>query len=384
MNNKKKKVLLFIDWFLPGNKAGGPVTSNVNMVEQLRSESDFFILTRNTDYCEEKAYESIPPNQWTQFKEGVSIFYFSNEFLTISNLRKVALEVKCDHWYINGIYSKYFSILPLFLSRFNKDMRTTVSARGMLSPHALAVKPLKKKILLGVFKTMGFYRNVGFHATNETEAVEIARQVGRNKGIQVAPNLSKSVVSEKPKETNKITGVLKLISLARISPEKNTLGALEILSGCLNHSIQIDFYGQPYDLNYQNECEEIVRSLPKNIRVIFHGSISPDLIPVVLQKTHFLFLPTRGENFGHSILESLLSGCPAIISDQTPWKDLEEKGIGWDIPLSEPEKFIQAIETAAAMDQETYNKMSQAAFEFARDFTSNPEVLEANRRLFGI
>lgn len=380
----KPKVLLFIDWFLPGHKAGGPVTSNINMVEHLRNEIDFFIITRDTDYCEEVPYDSIQSNQWVFYKEGVSIFYFSKDFLTITNLKKVTSDAQCDHWYINGIYSMYFSILPLFLSRLNNGIRATVSARGMLSPHALAVKPLKKNILLGVFKTMGLYRNVGFHATNSTEAIEIARQVGKNKGILVAPNLSKSVVSEKVKMEDKVSRVLKLISLARISPEKNTLGALEILSRCLNHTIQMDFYGQTYDLEYKKECEAMVRSLPENIRVIFHGSISPGLIPSVLQKAHFLFLPTRGENFGHAILESLLAGCPVIISDQTPWRDLQEKGIGWDISLDQPDQFIKAIETAAAMDQESYSRMSHAAFEFAEAFTGNPEVLEANRRLFGI
>lgn len=384
MVEQKMKVLLFIDWFLPGHKAGGPVTSNANMVEHLRTYVDFFIITRDTDYCEEIPYESVKSNHWVFYKEGVSIFYFSKEFLTIKNLKKVAFDAQCDHWYINGIYSMYFSILPLFLSRLNNGIQATVSARGMLSPHALAVKPLKKNILLGVFRAMGFYSSVGFHATNANEAIEIARQVGKNKGILIAPNLSKPVVSEKVKMENKVSGVLKLISLARISPEKNTLGALELLACCLKNTIQIDFYGQTYDLEYKKECEALVRSLPENIRVIFHGSISPVLIPSVLQKAHFLFLPTRGENFGHAILESLLAGCPVIISDQTPWRDLQENGIGWDIPLDQPDQFIKAIETAAAMDQDSYIRMSQTAFEYAEAFTGNPEVLEANRKLFGI
>ena len=73
-----------------------------------------------------------------------------------------------------------------------------------------------------------------------------------------------------------------------------------------------------------------------------------------------------------------------IISDQTPWLGLEEKGIGWDIGLDQPDLFIKAIETAADMDQETYTRMSEAAFDYAAAFTRNPEVLEANLKLFGI
>lgn len=39
------KVLIFIDWFAPGYKAGGPITSNVNIVEHLSDKLDFYVIT---------------------------------------------------------------------------------------------------------------------------------------------------------------------------------------------------------------------------------------------------------------------------------------------------------------------------------------------------
>jgi len=381
MDNKKKKVLIFIDWFSPGFKAGGPVTSIANLVEHFRKEIDFYIITRDTDYCEDRPYESVESNKWVNHNEGVSVFYFSKDFLSISNLRRIATEADCDRWYINGIYSFYFSILPLFLGSKTKGIRKTVSARGMLSPHALAVKPLKKKVLLWFLKSLGFYRSLHFHATNKTEAIEIEKQVGVSRGVLIAPNLSKPIVVDSLKVKGKKPGNVKLFSLARISQEKNTLGALEILSH-ITHHVQLDWFGQVYDENYMSKCQEVINSLPNNIQINFPGSISPEEIPLILDDFHFLFLPTQGENFGHSILEALSAGCPVIISDQTPWRDLKEKGIGWDISLSNLDTFVQIIEAAAAMDQEEYTIMSQAAFAFAKDFTNNPKILKANRDLF--
>jgi glycosyltransferase involved in cell wall biosynthesis len=384
MVKRKKKVLLFIDWFLPGNKAGGPVTSNVNKIDHLRDEIDFFIVTRDTDYCEDLPYHSVPSDQWTDYKKGVSVFYFSKEYLTISNLKKVAFEAGCEHWYINGAYSFYFSILPLFLAKLTKGLRTTVATRGMLSPHSMAEKPLKKNIMMGVFRAIGFYRNIDFHTTNEAEVADVSRQVGKNKGILIASNLPKKIVFTSKKKVTKTSGELKLVSLARISPEKNTLGAIEMLAQCTEHRIQFDLYGQLYDHDYMRKCAEVVKSLPNNIQVNFHGSISPQDVIGALYDSHFLFLPTHGENFGHAILEAFMAASPVIISDKTPWRGLSEIGIGWDIPLSRPDQFIKAIEKAVSMDQETYSKMSQAALSFASSFTNNPQVLEANRRLFGI
>lgn len=384
MGKLKPRVLVFIDWFLPGYKAGGPVTSNVNIVEHLRNEVDFFILTRDTDYCDNEPYDTVIPNQWTHSKEGMAVFYFSKEFLTISNLKKVAIEAQCSLWYVNGIYSFYFSIFPVILSSMIKDVRIIVSARGMISPHSIAVKPLKKKLLLWLFRFIRFYQHADFHATNEKEAVEISKQAGKCKAIHVAPNLPKVMIAEKPSKKFKESGVVKLVSIGRISPEKNTLGALKIISHCVNPTIQLDFYGQVYDLDYKSQCDEVVLKMPKNVCVNFFDSISPDLITSVLEKAHFLYLPTHGENFGHAILEALMAGCPVIISDQTPWKDLNAKGIGWDISLEEPDQFVNAIEFAAVMNQFDYDKMSNSAFSFAKSIITNPEVMNANRKLFGI
>jgi glycosyltransferase involved in cell wall biosynthesis len=353
------------------------------MVEHLRGEIDFFILTRDTDYCETEPYSSVISDQWTKFKDGVSVFYFSRKFLSVGNLKKVALEANCEQWNINGIYSFYFSILPLFLGRNQSKIRLLVSSRGMLSPHALAVKTLKKKLLLNFFKGFGFYDNVDFHATNQSEAYQIEKQIGKGKTILIAPNLPKPAPTVNPGYKKKKTQLLKLISLARVSAEKNTLGALEILTK-VESEVCLDWYGQVYDQSYMIQCEEIKNQLPDNVEVNFHDSISPDKIPSVLEQFHLLFSPTQGENFGHSIFESLMAGLPVIISDQTPWNNLEEKGIGWDISLEKPEQFVQAIEKAAAMSQSEYHKMSQASYDFAKLFAESPEVLEANRKLFDL
>jgi glycosyltransferase involved in cell wall biosynthesis len=55
-------------------------------------------------------------------------------------------------------------------------------------------------------------------------------------------------------------------------------------------------------------------------------------------------LPTFGENFGHSIYEALAHGLPVMISDKTPWQNLEEKVAGWVFDLNEKMDFESALE----------------------------------------
>ena len=63
---------------------------------------------------------------------------------------------------------------------------------------------------------------------------------------------------------------------------------------------------------------------------------------------------TSGENFGHAIIEALACGCPVIISDQTPWNDLESFGAGWVIPLDDEKRWKSVINMANVMDSESF------------------------------
>jgi glycosyltransferase involved in cell wall biosynthesis len=377
----KPKVLVFIDWFLPGNKAGGPVTSIGHIVENLKEQVDFYVMTRDTDYGDNRPYPHVRSNHWMRLEEGLHVYYFSNEELTYGNLKQVAFGIDCAHWYINGMYSYYFSILPVLMARSRKDIKMTVATRGMLSPHALAVKPIKKMVYLCFSKMLGIYKGINFHATNAEEAFEIRRRLGDHLNIKIASNLTATPSPFNPKQGDKVAGVLKLLSLARISPEKNILGALRSLSDC-NYNVQFDLYGQQLNQEYMQQCQAEAYKLPANIQVTFHGSVPTTDVPGILQRADFLFLPTHGENFGHSILEAMLAGCPVIISDKTPWRNLEEKGLGWDISLTEQKRFKEVLGQAAAMDADTYEKMSHAAFTYAKDFAVNTELLAANLALF--
>jgi glycosyltransferase involved in cell wall biosynthesis len=42
-------------------------------------------------------------------------------------------------------------------------------------------------------------------------------------------------------------------------------------------------------------------------------------------------------------------GLPVLISDQTPWRELERIGAGWSLPLADPDRFSAAIDRMAAL-----------------------------------
>src|SRR6185369_17989258 len=104
------------------------------------------------------------------------------------------------------------------------------------------------------------------------------------------------------------------------------------------------------DALYWERCRRASAALPPSVTLCDRGEVAADEVGRALARNHVVLLPTYGENFGHVILESLLAGVPVLISDQTPWRDLESRRAGWDLPLAEPERFRERLTALLDMD----------------------------------
>ena len=377
----KKKVLIFIDWYLPGYKAGGPVQSISNLVEHLKEEFDFSIITRNTDYCERTPYSNILSNQWNTLSNGNKVFYFSEAELTYTNIRNLIRKTDYDYVYLNGIYSLYFTLIPLFYLRKKHNKTIVIAARGMFSEGSLSVKKMKKRIFIRSVKVLRFFDRVIFHATSEAEKLEIRTVMGENVTIKTAAVLPQRFAMTELALRNKKVNFVRLVNIARIAPEKNTLYALQILK-LVKQNVEFDFYGPIYNKDYWAQCQQALIELPSNVKANYKGSLESNKVLDVLSLYDFMFMPTTGENFGHIILQSLVVGCPVIISDKTHWKNLTEKRIGWDITLNKSLEFAKIIDITAKMKASDYNMLSKAAYDYGQKYINNKELIEQNRHLF--
>ena len=377
----KSKVLIFIDWFLPGDKAGGPIRSCANLMDHLGNDFDFSVVTRDTDYTETKSYSGITSDAWNILPDGKRVYYISANQLNKETISKLLSEEKYDVVYLNGIWSQAFTAWPMKQLKKSKFKgKVIVAARGMLAPSALAIKATKKKLYLYFIKWRNDFLNVIFHASNLQEASDIRKAIGDKNQIVIAGNLPRKI-SESTQHTSKSTDKLRIISIARIAPEKNTLYAIEVLSK-VKVAVESDFYGPIYNEEYWKECKAATEKLPSNVKLNFMGPIPSENILNTLAKYDLFFLPTRGENFGHVILESLQAGTPVLISDQTPWNNLESLKVGWDLPLESQEQFVKTIEGMVNLQIEEFKKLSENAIRFSEDYATSEKLIEENKKLF--
>ncbi len=343
-------VFVFTDWYLPGYKAGGPISSCANLISALGDSVRFKVVCGDRDYLDEEPYPDVVLNKWITTGHA-DVMYISAAKRKYSVIKKLLSDHKPDRVYINGLFSRVFSIFPLLAST-KLQLKTIIAPRGMLAPGALGIKSRKKQAFLNLGKSFGVYRKSVFHATHSHEAEHIRQNVHSDCKIVELANIPKIVFPAARSHKKKVK-VLHMVSVARIAREKNIDFALNCLREIPGH-IQIHFtlIGPVYDAGYSRQCRSI--ALPKNVTIEWVGPKTPIETGKLVGDSDLFFLPTLGENYGHAILEALLCGIPVLISDQTPWTGLSANGLGLDLPLGETMPYRDFIEKVAGMDDDAY------------------------------
>jgi glycosyltransferase involved in cell wall biosynthesis len=376
-------VLAMCDYYLPGYRAGGTVRTLEAMVALLGDEFQFRILTRDRDLGS-RPYAGINRGVWERVG-AADVMYLSPRDLTPPRLRRLIMSTSHDILYLNSLFSVPFSVYPLALRRLGLiEARSVIMApRGEVAPGALKLKRLKKAIYIALSRRLGLYERVLWQASSQHELEEIRAVLGRRSQVLVASDLSlaRSPQSGDGSRLSKEAGSLRAVFLSRISRKKNLDGALAIISG-IRGRVEFTIHGPIEDAQYWRECQSFISQLPRNITVRYAGEVSPDRVPDALASNHLLFLPTLGENYGHVILEALSVGCPVLISDRTPWRQLETLGVGWDVSLDQPDEFHRILDQCVAMDSVRWGELSKAAAAYAARTRRDPEAQQRNRALF--
>lgn len=376
----KPKIAVLIDWFLPGTKAGGPVRSVYSLINALKNDFDFYLITSNCDLGDNNPYTIIKPNELF-YNDGINYCYFDKTHLNQENILAIINKINPDLIYINSFWSASFSVSIVQLK--NKNLihcPLLLAPRGMLGKGARSLKSFKKNIYLSIAKAFGWYKNIIFHASQKQEESDI-KNVFKNANIKIAPNINSLPLTKNI--SLKTAKHLKLFYLSRVARVKNLHFALEVLKLIPSeYKIEYDIFGNLEDKEYWQECQTIISELPSHVIVNYKHEISFDKIQSMITNYHCLYLPTLNENFGHAIVESLLCGCPAIISDQTPWNDLKQNKAGFSIELNNSKAFQEAILFYADLNQEQFNQASNFTHQYISSKINMSQTIELYKKLF--
>ena len=356
------------------------------MVEVLGEDLDFWIVTSDRDYGDHEPYRNVAIDDWNVVGRA-KVYYASPGSLSLKTLAAVVREIPHDVLYVNSFFDPVFAIRPL-LARYVgllPPRPTVIAPRGELAEGALALKRWKKEAYRVLARISGLHRHMIWQASSQYEAEEIRRSIGpQAQRVVVAPDLPPRPrsVSVGEEWSQRAPGdPLRICFLSRISRKKNLDYALRVLRR-VPCPVVFDIYGPFEDPAYWAECQALAKEAGEFVTVRYQGSVEYDDVPGVFRRHDLFLFPTRNENYGHVVIESLLAGTPVLLSDGTPWRGLEALGVGWDLPLADPDAFVSAIAKAASLDAAGYARWRERVRGYALERCDPTEVVEANRRLF--
>jgi len=217
----------------------------------------------------------------------------------------------------------------------------------MLSPEALKIAHIAKGAFWRLFQARTFRTASLIHATSDHE-YEAIRARGIKNPVAVLP-----IGVEAPEQDEARSALTKtVLYLGRLHPIKGLDLLLEAWrqvkqSGFRDWRLRIvgpeGFHG------YKELLERRVHegSIP---HVTFRMAVTGTEKWREYRAATITVLPSRSENFGITVAESLLVGTPVIATDRTPWQDLSEKGCGWSVPLGS-ESIASAMVSAMSLGE---------------------------------
>jgi len=379
-----KKNIIIVGPYFPGKLYGGPVKSLLNMIEKLSDNYNFDVITNDRDLNANEPYKEVKIGQWNKVGNA-NVFYIPKD-QDIKCIRSIFKNNKYDLIYLSSFFAKKSLLVQVFKALKCIKAPIIVAPRGEFSLGALNLKSRKKRIILFIYKLLNLEKKINYTCTSNDDKEDILSVLGDKINISVAGNIVKDDLKVNKINTKEI-GKLKIVTISRVAEIKNLDYTLKVLEEIAKRNtnfeeIIFDIYGPIEDKGYWNYCLKIIENVCDKIKINYKGLIDYNQVVNVLSNYHLFILPSKGENFGHVIQEAFLAGCPVIISDKTPWKNLKAIDVGYDISLDRQDLFIKAIEDFLYMNHDAYKTLSKNAREYGRYKVDNQIAIEEHINMF--
>ena len=351
------RILIYSAAFFPAKRCGGPPVSVDNFCTLMQKHMECYVVASDHDLGDNKRYENISDG-WNDRGNAKVLYLSDSDFKSPKVIQEVIDEIEPDWIYFQSFFQT--CVLPGLIVAKKNGNNVLLATRGEMCEAAINRKKYKKIPYIALMRLFGLINNVHFQSTSddETEGIKKWLKVTPNR-IHKLDNIP-SIVNRSYQYNEKREGEAKFVFLSRIHPIKNLSLALEFLRH-VKGQLVFDIYGPIEDAAYWSNCQSIINTLDNNAQVSYMGLASHDKVHEILSKYDALVFPTQSENFGHVIAESLAVGTPAIISDQTPWKDIDLYGAGRSISLNDTREFIKALQEIVYLDNEAMREKHEKA-----------------------
>lgn len=372
-----KKILILISYYFPGTRSGGPQQTIKNLVDMFSHVAEFYIYTQNHDLGIKEEYQGIEFNKWIKRGNSNVMYVSSDEYY--KKLAELYREFKII--YSCGLFERC-SIMALYNHKkfyaHDLEKKLYIAPMGVFSKGAIRSKYLKKYFFLRVFSALGMFKHVIWSFSSTAELNDALNYLNPH-------NLSNYIIAEdlpckvdfqqqlqRLENSNLSDGKrMKIIFLGRICHTKNLEYSIDILKNIYKKDLIFDIYGPIEEQTYWKKCKRKLECLPPNIKYRYCGAVEPNNVITIFSQYDIFLFPTKGENYGHVIYEAMSAGCIPIISDTTPWRDLEKENCGFICALDDIESFQRVLIQLISIDMYRLTKLKKNAILYAEKKYTN-------------
>lgn len=373
------RILLCTNAFLPADREGGPPFSNFHLAKALRDEgADVRVLTTDRNGGERLA---VVTDCWTDYAT-IPVWYaktWPGPLLYAPSLRRVMREeaMLADCIINSGTLWTYCGYCGWRSCRRLGKPAVTYT-HGVLSPWALAFKPVRKRIHWALIGRRILEDSAAIVALARRESAEI-ESLGLRTPIEVIPNgatipaedhpFSRSELSDRLPELGERRYVL---FLGRLHWKKG----LDLLLPAIGR-LRSEFpdvvlvLAGPVDPTYAATVRELLQ-VHAGDRVVMTGAVNGELKLLLLRFADVFVLPSYSEGLPVAVLEAIANSRPVVITEMCNLPEVKAWGAGIEIPPR-----VDAVTDSLRRllrDPELRNEMGTSAGRLAREQFSWPKI----------
>jgi glycosyltransferase involved in cell wall biosynthesis len=337
------KVLFISPSFYPAKFYGGPVFLNRTLCETLSQCEGVAlqVLTTDADGPRRINLKSAAGGR----KPACAVNYCRRHvqpdisFTLLARLPGVIRDADVVH--LNGVYS--FTTLPtLLLCRWMKKP-VVWSPLGALQRWPGDRHGRAKRIFERACRAVCASERMVIHVASSAEENESCRRIPNVPCAVLPYGTSIPALNDKGESR---WPALRLLYIGRLHPIKGIENLLRAMIEATAKTT-LDICGEG-KASYEVLLRSRVAELGLAGRVRFHGAVTGSPKEIRFREADICVVPSFKESFGAVVTESLARAVPVIVSQGTPWPEVERIGCGLWVG-NEPASLANAIDQAATM-----------------------------------
>jgi glycosyltransferase involved in cell wall biosynthesis len=347
------RVCLVSSSFYPATLYGGPISATWDLSKKLAKKGiEVYVSTTNANGSKKLDVEC---NKYLKKEVNVFVKYYNEQIinkLSFSFIFGIYSDIKkSDVVYIQYLF--HYSVLFSLLFSAIHHKKIILCPRGSFSEFTLSNKfTFAKKLWLSLF-IKPFINQIVWQASSYLEEFDIKKKFPAttveiiNDGVdfqslQGYQQISKiELVNRYSNSNNNVSNLF--FSMGRLHKIKG----FDILIDAFHLLLQEDKDAKLIIAGGDDGAEEQLNSQIKELNiensVFLIGAIGFDEKKMLLNNCDYFTLASEFESFGIVVAESLSCGLPVVISNKTPWKDIEINNCGI-FAQNEKVSFYQAFQ----------------------------------------